>query len=136
MKHKKLLRLLLLPFIIAGCAENITESREENQDRMVPAFIQTQVFDASCAFSGCHGGTQSPQLTADVAYDNIVNKSGPSSSFSYITPGKPQESYLFLKIIGAPGITGSRMPRGSGPLDQVLIDSVRSWIERGAPAAQ
>lgn len=135
MRKKKLLRLLLLPFILAGCAENITESREDNQDRMVPPFIQNQIFNASCAFSGCHGGTQSPELSADVAYDNIVNKSGPNSNFSYITPGKPAESYLYLKITGDPQITGQRMPRGAGPLDPALIDSVRTWIANGAPAA-
>jgi len=99
--------------------------------------VQNQVFSASCAFSGCHGGSSPAQglnLSAGQSYDMIVNvASAQQSSMDLIEPNDPESSYLYLKIIGDPSITGSQMPRGGTPLSQDLMDLVRDWIDRGAP---
>ncbi len=99
--------------------------------------VQNQVFNASCAFSGCHGGSSPAQglnLSAGQSYDMIVNTaSAQQPSLDRIEPNDPASSYLYLKIIGDPSITGSRMPRGAPALSQELMDLVRDWIERGAP---
>jgi hypothetical protein len=99
--------------------------------------VQTRIFNASCAFSGCHGGSSPAQgmdLSAGMAYSNIVNiASGEQPSIDRIEPNDPERSYLYLKVIDDPSITGSRMPRGAPALAQELLDLLRDWIERGAP---
>jgi len=99
--------------------------------------VQNQVFSASCAFSGCHGGSSPAMgldLSSGVAYDMIVDvASAQQPSKDRIEPNDPEASYLYLKVIGDSSITGSQMPRGSGPLSQDLMDLIRDWIERGAP---
>lgn len=99
--------------------------------------VQTQIFTASCAFSGCHAGgspAQGMNLSAGQAYANIVNvRSSEQGSLDRIEPDDPDESYLYLKVTGDSSISGSRMPLGSGALNQDLLDLLRDWIERGAP---
>jgi hypothetical protein len=99
--------------------------------------VQNQVFTASCAFSGCHGGSSPAQglnLSAGQSYNMIVNvASAQQPTKDRIEPNDPESSYLYLKIVGDPSISGSRMPRGGQPLSQEFMDLVRDWIERGAP---
>ena len=99
--------------------------------------VQSQIFTASCAFSGCHGGSSPAQgmnLTAGSAYSEIVNvPSNQRPTLDRIEPNDPAASYLYLKVTGDPSIAGSRMPLGGPPLSQALIDLLRDWIERGAP---
>lgn len=98
--------------------------------------VQTEIFSASCAFSGCHGGGSASAglaLDSGVAHGNIVDVPSTQSSLDRIEPNDPGASYLFLKVIDDPSITGSRMPRGGAPLSQTQIDLLRDWIERGAP---
>jgi len=87
--------------------------------------VQQQIFTASCAFSGCHGGS-SPA--------NIVNvASSEKPSLDRIEPSDPDNSYLYLKVLGDSSISGARMPSGGAMLSQDLLDLLRDWIERGAP---
>jgi len=99
--------------------------------------VQQQIFNQSCAFSGCHGGSSPAEgmdLRSGAAYTNIVNvRSSQRSSLDRIEPSDPDDSYLYLKVIGDSSIDGVRMPRGGSPLSQDLIDLLRDWIERGAP---
>jgi hypothetical protein len=99
--------------------------------------VQTRIFTASCAFSGCHGGSSPAQgmnLTAGQAYAHIVNvPSNEQPARDRIEPGDPESSYLYLKVMGDPSISGGRMPLGGPPLAQELLDLLRDWIERGAP---
>lgn len=93
--------------------------------------IQSTVFTPTCALSGCHSGAQRPNLTAGQAYNNIVNVAS-TQGIDYIEPGDPDNSYLYRKLTGN-NIVGTRMPRGRTPLAQAVLDSIRVWIERGAP---
>jgi len=61
--------------------------------------VQTQVFSPSCALSGCHNGTRSPNLSAGLSFSQIVNVSS-SQSLDYIEPNNPDNSYLIRKIEG------------------------------------
>jgi hypothetical protein len=103
--------------------------------------LQTQIFTPIC--SGCHtgGGTSLPgvqNLTAGNTFANIVNvPSIEQPSLLRIKPNDAANSYLVQKILGAPGITGSRMPFGCGSatnpcLDQATIDLVKTWVSQGA----
>ncbi len=99
--------------------------------------VKSQIFTPSCAFSGCHGGgspAEGMNLTAATAYVNIVNvRSSQQGNLDRIEPGDPEASYLYLKVIGGPSISGVRMPRSGPALSQQLLDLLRDWIERGAP---
>jgi hypothetical protein len=99
--------------------------------------VQQQIFSASCAFSGCHGGntpSEGLSLESGEAYNEIVNvPSSQMSSLDRIEPNNPESSYLYLKVIDDSSISGARMPRGAAALSQDLIDLLRDWIERGAP---
>jgi hypothetical protein len=52
-----------------------------------------------------------------------------------VAPGDPGQSYLWLKLAGDGGITGSRMPNG-GSFDPRRPALAWSWIEAGAPDAK
>jgi hypothetical protein len=99
--------------------------------------VQSQIFTASCALSGCHTGSSPAQgmnLSEGSAYSNIVNvPSNEQPTLDRIEPNDPAASYLYLKVTGDPSIVGEQMPFGGPPLSQTLIDLLRNWIERGAP---
>jgi hypothetical protein len=110
--------------------------------------IQRQVFNQSCALSGCHDSqsmTGELLLETGAAYGNLVNATptnGPAAAAGLARVAVPQPdvgdplaSYLMLKITGdlGPGF-GARMPFGGPKLDRTLIDVIRRWIEAGAPA--
>ena len=139
MSYKKLpLIFLLSTIIIFSCAEHIVESTPsildvKNENTVLARFssIQSKVFNLSCAESGCHGDVTFPNLSEGSAYNNIVDVLG-SSGQNLIEPGNADESYLYLKITGAPGIFGEQMPKGKMPLEKEMIDSIRVWINNGA----
>ncbi len=49
-----------------------------------------------------------------------------------VRPGRPSDSYLYLKLAGDGGIEGGRMPLG-GPYDAGIEELFQAWIEAGAP---
>ncbi len=124
-----------------GAADPTPDSRvitvEGGSAQATFSAVQSQIFNASCAFSGCHAGgspAQGMNLSDGMAYSNIVDvPSNQQSSLDRIEPDDPDESYLYLKVTGDSSISGSRMPLGGGALSQDLLDLLRDWIERGAP---
>ncbi len=103
--------------------------------------LQTQIFTPIC--SGCHTGVGSSlpgvqNLTAGHTFANIVNVASiEQPGLLRIKPNDADNSYLVHKILGAAGITGSRMPLGCGStsdpcLDQATIDMVKTWVNQGA----
>ena len=93
--------------------------------------VQSQVFDSSCATSGCHNGAAFPNLSSGVAFDAIVSVSSNQSSKLLIAPGNISGSYLIDKIEGT-GI-GNPMPIG-GSLTTEQRDLVKNWVSEGALA--
>ncbi len=104
--------------------------------RLVPVNVQT-IFDANCAFVGCHAGS-SPQQNQDLsegsAYDNIVSvPSQENPSLLRINPFDPDNSYLVRKIEGVNIVPGTeRMPLGGPYLGPAEIDTIRTWVLNGA----
>ena len=100
--------------------------------------IQAAIFTPSCATSACHSATnQAAGLDlsdADTSYAEMVgqfsNQVG-QSDVMLVAPNEPENSYLFRKIEGTPGISGGRMPP-SGSLPRAEIDVIREWITNGA----
>ncbi len=119
----------LLMLLLAAC-DDATGFQQAEETEAEFAAIQANVFDNSCAVSGCHNGTTSPNLSSGQAYNNIVNITS-SRGIPYVDPGDPNNSYLYRKIIGS-NISGSRMPLGEGALSSSIADSIEAWIDRGA----
>jgi hypothetical protein len=122
-------------FLISAC-ENLIEGPEDevnnggsNGIRATFSSIQEKVFTPTCALSGCHGGSQNPNLSSGQAYSNLVNKaSSQKPSVLRVKPGESTNSYLIDKLTGD---DTSVMPP-SGQLSQATIDSIIVWIDNGA----
>lgn len=122
---------LILPMLaIFGCDHNADEPETQNDKELTFAKILNDVF-VSC--SACHlNGAASGGLDLS-KHENIVNKkSAQKSSLILIKPGDPDNSYLYMKVTGVEGISGSRMPPG-GQLTTNQLDLLRDWILAGAP---
>ena len=108
-------------------------------------WIQENIYDVSCAYSGCHDGTvvnllgnviSNVDLRRNVAETNTVNvPSIQMPSLNLITPGDANASYLMKKIEGSADIRYERMPWSpppplapTPPLSQEKIDVVRLYI--------
>lgn len=97
----------------------------------------SKVLQANCG--GCHGGA-SPALGLDLsgpnAYDALLQPSKQKPEMMLLVPGKPEESYLWLKMAGTDGIIGSRMPfnplTGAGELKASEMSDIETWILNGA----
>ncbi len=75
------------------------------------------IFESSCAVSNCHDGSWKPNLTANVAYEELTTK-------GYINTNSPADSELYIKI------------DGNGSMQQYATDQDRAlilqWITEGA----
>ena len=132
------LSLLTLVLIIGGCESMIQGPQDEvtpdppiNESKISFSKIQDDLFTKSCALSGCHSGTISPDLRTGNSYAQLVSvASSAQPSMFRVKPGDSDNSYLIKKLNGD---GTSRMPPPPRPaIDAVLIDSVRAWIDRGA----
>lgn len=108
--------------------------------------IQRQIFNQSCALSGCHDSqTQKGNmlLESPTSYSNIVdvvpsNLVAAGLGWKRIDAANAsvETSFMFHKVTGdldAADDLGERMPFKRGKLDDFLIDILRLWIEAGAP---
>ncbi|HZU65593.1 MAG TPA: hypothetical protein VFF98_18030 [Novosphingobium sp.] len=89
---------------------------------------------AVCHLTGEEAGRMSlvPEQVIASTVNVPVNE---APGLTRIVPGKPDESYLVMKLEGtqvAHGGTGARMPFGAAPLSPAEIALVRQWIREGA----
>ncbi|NCF14865.1 MAG: CHRD domain-containing protein [Gammaproteobacteria bacterium] len=99
--------------------------------------IQTQIFSQRC--SGCHSGPTSSNLpsgmdlsSANASYNALVDVTSLQVALDRVTPNDPDNSYLIQKLEGTQAV-GLRMPQGGPFLDQATIDTIKEWINDGAP---
>jgi hypothetical protein len=97
----------------------------------------SKILEFNCG--GCHGGTTPEAGLALIGDDVYVRLLEPSAQFPdmpLITPGDPEQSYLYLKLIGDDSIIGNPMPynplTGLGTLSEAEIADVHTWISNGA----
>lgn len=97
--------------------------------------VQAQVFTPSCG--GCHSG-DSPAAGLDLAagrsYEQTVDvPSVQVPELLRVQPGRPSDSYLFIKITGDDRMASGtfQMPIG-GELSNDQIRMVEEWIAGGA----
>ena len=95
--------------------------------------IQKNVFDVSCATSGCHSGTfpaANMNLEDGNSFSSLVNVG------SVFYPGElrviefDSENSILIKTLR--GTIPNKMPLGSSPLPNSIIDSIAVWIDEGA----
>jgi len=114
-----------------GCSE---ESQDSNSvDPSYPS-IQAQIFDRSCTFSSCHRGSNPPNglaLTADLAYENLVNAQAQDGNSVRVKPSDPEGS-LLIHVLEGTSANVERMPLGSAALPEHEILAIRQWISSGA----
>lgn len=98
--------------------------------------IQTNVFTPTCAVVGCHDAVTASGglvLDAGTAHGNLVGVDSTGvPALHRVEAGDPDASYLMMKLDGAPGIVGERMPLGQPILPQDVRDAIRVWIADGA----
>lgn len=130
---------IIYPILLAGCEESIVGSQASVQPTF--ASIQQNVFARSCASMSCHS-TLSQRgglvLEAGKAYANLVgvssdNESAKAQGLKRVNPGKPDSSFLMIKLTGPGPGQGTQMPDGNDPLSQQAIGAIRTWIANGAP---
>ena len=150
MNLDKIILLIFLSCWLISCAPGSGEGLAENGRPLSEVgnnvalaatleSVQANIFDLSCAVSGCHSGSSSPlglDLSDGISYSKLVNISSLQQPDKFrINPGNAQASYLLQKLRGDSGISGERMPRGGARLNQELIDTLALWINNGAPAS-
>ena len=70
--------------------------------------------------------------SADASFQNLVGVASIEvPTIPRVAPGDPDGSYLVQKLEGTASV-GGQMPLGGTPLDQAVIDNVRTWILNGA----
>lgn len=99
--------------------------------------IQTNIFDVRCA-PGCHSsGVASRGLSLDRGLSVRMLVDEPSNEvpdFLRVAPGRPDDSYLMIKVAPMDARrVGNRMPRNGPPfLTSSEIRGLRRWIAAGA----
>jgi hypothetical protein len=87
----------------------------------------------------CHTQGDDLNLTAGVAWQDLVNQPAPSAEACggiLVVPGDPNASYLYQKVTNPRPCSGSQMPRTSlfpDPLPACVTALLAAWIEEGAP---
>ncbi|NJK31464.1 MAG: hypothetical protein HC927_03040 [Deltaproteobacteria bacterium] len=85
--------------------------------------------NCSCHVGGSPAGLALPNATA--AYDNLVDvASTQEPTLDRVTPGDPDNSYLYQKIAGTGG--GGQMPLNMPPLSADEMMTISDWIAEGA----
>jgi len=107
----------------------------DTRPNLQPTFssIQSNILTPKCVNAGCHPGGAAPMsLASGVAYDNLVDVNSTTYGLERVDPGDPDESVLYLKVIGD-SRTGPRMPLDGPALSSEETDAIRDWIADGAP---
>ena len=88
---------------------------------------------ATCHMTGQEAGNMA--LYPAAAYSNLVGVKATAAGLVRVVPGKPDDSYLLMKLEGTHldrGGKGVRMPLGGEPLPSDQIAKIKAWITAGA----
>jgi hypothetical protein len=99
--------------------------------------IQDAIFTPRCAIGTCHdsgSAAQNLDLSAGASYSQLVNvPSVDAAGVFRVDPGKPDDSFLVIKVQGPPPPgEGSQMPLAGPLLSADQIQLIRNWILEGA----
>lgn len=119
--------------------ENDAAAEEVTPTIPTLAELSAAVFTPSCATAGCHASRFTQGNLILEAGDALLERLLADSTIGmpHITPGDPDNSYLFLKVTGEfldVGGAGTRMPSGR-PLSASQTELLRQWILAGPELA-
>ncbi len=105
------------------------------------ASLEKEYFAASCAFGSCHSAAKHAGelvLEEGKSYAQLIGVQAlhpGASGFVRVEPGKPDDSFLYLKVTHPQPGQGKLMPVGaSEPVDaDGGIAALKAWIAAGAP---
>ncbi|NKB65863.1 MAG: hypothetical protein GKR89_02265 [Candidatus Latescibacteria bacterium] len=106
-------------------------------DGPVPTLAQLspELFTPRCTL--CHVGDTAPAgllLDADNIASTLVGVSSVERpDLQLVVPGRPEQSYLFMKLRGDSDIVGQQMPLVGPHFNLTELGKVRRWIAKGAP---
>jgi hypothetical protein len=95
-----------------------------------------------CAYGSCHGtpGRNGLYLGGDAsAVRAALLENAEVASMPFVSPGKPERSWLMRKLDGdfcgvtCDGDCGERMPKAGDPLEPAALGTIATWIGKGAP---
>lgn len=126
----------LLGIINISCSEDSTTQPPPASTAPLARLsdIQVKVFNTSCATANCHasGSAQANLVLSEgQSYSNLINVNSvlfPGNK--RVDEGNSAESVLVQMLTGA---RTPRMPFNSPALSQAVIDSIKKWIDNGAP---
>ncbi len=117
------------PLLAGGSLPGFRKSAQSGQDLEAKV---AQIFENSCAFFGCHAGSDPPKglnLSEEFFHARLVDvASVERPDLKRVKPGDPSNSYLVMKVKGLSGIQGKRMPFDAAPLPQDAIATIEAWI--------
>lgn len=134
-----MLRFLLL-LLIAGCADGADKQAAINPTPAVNAapddlaaasniFCQVEkIFESSCI--GCHTEQGKPALVKGLASSALINKVNAQGNY-LVKVGNAAESELYKRVSSHD--PDYRMPKNAGPLSSTDIETIKTWIDSGAP---
>ncbi len=92
------------------------------------------LFGRSCARAGCHAGPVAQQgmdLSRDLFYASTVNEpSQERPDLMRVHPGRPDLSYLLMKVKGDPEIEGVQMPLIGDKLTEEEVRTIEAWVSK------
>lgn len=102
--------------------------------------LEKEYFAGSCAFSSCHSAAKHAGelvLEPGLSYANLIGIPAlhPGAvNFVRVDPGKPDDSFLYIKVTQPQAGQGKLMPVGaSEPVDADCgIAALKAWIAAGA----
>ena len=114
-RHLSIFALMCLLFLIVGL-HHVSAQSQLAQDTYA-------IFEASCL--NCHGPDGAFRETLLMEHSELIDG-------GTVVPGNPDASELYKRLLG-PTENGVQMPFGQPQLPAQSIDTVRRWIESGAP---
>ncbi len=134
-KSKFVLALLAVAAVFAiGCGSDTSETLSANLDS-----IQSEVFEPTCATSGCHSAADKAGSldlsSATKSHANLVGVAAVGTKavaekLNRVESGNSGDSLLILQLETTD--YGSKMPQGAAALPQDVIDIIKEWIDAGA----
>lgn len=103
--------------------------------------IQSAIFAPQCALASCHDSTlpagnldlSSAGVSRTEMLEVLSEGTFNAANIAIVDSGNATASFLYLKVTGATGISGSQMPDTNQDLCAEKIDAIEAWIEAGAP---
>lgn len=142
---------LFFLLIVYSCTrEKAVQPDQIDENAATFDLIQTQIFDKTCATSGCHASPNDASfkqhgldLSAGNSWVNLVgvlakNPDARATGLKLVDLKNPDSSFLLHKLHTDNAHHGARqfgapMPLGGEPLSQGEVEFIEAWIAEGAP---